>query len=227
MNYPAYAAASGRTRVTVRRYDLLPADEGTCIAVLMLSTSRVKSRLLRLQMPVDPEQLPALANLLNRRFTGVSQEETGARLMDLTGQLPPPLFLLLSQTVSCACDIMEERRIITAGAKELLRLPEYRDADKAHALMSFLSDGTETLPLPEDGEPMKILIGPENVAEALQDASVVVASYDIGDEMRGLIGVVGPTRMDYAAVAARLTGFAEGLARLFGNPSLPPKEDAE
>ena len=78
--------------------------------------------------------------------------------------------------------------------------------------------------MPEDG-PMQILIGPENVSDALKDTSVVVASYDIGDDMRGLIGVVGPTRMDYAAVAARLTGFAEGLTRLCGKQELPPKED--
>ena len=50
----------------------------------------------------------------------------------------------------------------------------------------------------------------------LKDASVVVASYDIGDNMRGLIGVVGPTRMDYAAVAARLSYFAESLSKMFG-----------
>ena len=80
--------------------------------------------------------------------------------------------------------------------------------------------------MPDEG-PMKILIGPENVNAALKDTSVVVASYDIGDDMRGLIGVVGPTRMDYAAVAARLTGFAEGLTRLFGKQELPPKEETE
>ena len=72
---------------------------------------------------------------------------------------------------------------------------------------------------------MEILIGPENVKEVLRDTSVVVASYDIGDDMRGLIGVVGPTRMDYAAVAARLSGFAGGLTRLFGKQELPPKEE--
>ena len=44
--------------------------------------------------------------------------------------------------------------------------------------------------------------------------SVVVASYDIGNDMRGLIGVVGPTRMNYAAVTARLSYFAEGMARM-------------
>ena len=72
---------------------------------------------------------------------------------------------------------------------------------------------------------MQIVIGPENVAEALKDTSVVVASYDIGDGMRGIIGVVGPTRMDYAKVTARLSYFAEGLSRMFGkgeDKSLPP-----
>ena len=127
-----------------------------------------------------------------------------------------------------AVETLEEaghREVITSGAKELLKLPEFRDADKAHELMSFLTDSKENLPMPEDG-PMKILIGPENVSDALKSTSVVVASYDIGDDMRGLIGVVGPTRMDYATVAARLSGFADGLTRLFGKHELPPKEDS-
>ena len=68
---------------------------------------------------------------------------------------------------------------------------------------------------------MKILIGPENVNDALKDTSVVVASYDIGDNMRGLIGVVGPTRMDYAKVTARLSYFAESLSKMFGKPEQP------
>ena len=69
---------------------------------------------------------------------------------------------------------------------------------------------------------MEILIGPENVADALKDTSVVVASYDIGDGMRGVIGVVGPTRMDYAKITARLSYFADGLSRLFEQGELPP-----
>ena len=86
--------------------------------------------------------------------------------------------------------------------------------------------GSEDLPVLDENTPMQILIGPENVSEALKDASVVVASYDIGDNMRGLIGVVGPTRMDYATVAARLSYFAESLTKMFGkNNQLPPKED--
>ena len=227
VNYPTYMTAAGKKKVTAQRFDLLPVDERSCIVVMMISSNRVKSQLLRLQLKVDLEQMPTLVNLLNSHFTGISTDEMNQRLMNVADQVPPQLFLLLSQTISYAVDSLEEssqREIITAGANQLLKLPEFRDADKAHELMSFLADSKENLPMPDEG-PMKILIGPENVSEALQDTSVVVASYDIGDDMRGLIGVVGPTRMDYATVAARLSGFADGLTRLFGKQGLPPKED--
>ena len=220
VNYPTYVTAASRKTLTVRRFELLPVDEHSCIAVLMADNNRVRSQLLRLQLKVDMEQFSVLVNLLNSHFTGISSQEMNLRLMNVADQVPPALFLLLSQTVGYAADSLEDaghREVITSGAKELLKLPEFRDADKAHELMSFLSDSKENLPMPEDG-PMQILIGPENVSDALKDTSVVVASYDIG--------VVGPTRMDYAAVAARLTGFAEGLTRLFGKQELPPKEDA-
>ena len=229
VNYPAYMSITGRKKLSARRFDLLPVDERSCIVVMMMSDNRVKSQLLRMQLRVDLEQLPTLVTLLNSHFVNVSPDEMNLRLMDVAEQIPPQLFLLLSQTVSYASDVLAEssqREIVTTGAKELLKLPEYRDADKAHQLMSFLTDSKENLPVPDEG-PMKILIGPENVNDALKNTSVVVASYDIGDDMRGLIGVVGPTRMDYATVAARLSGFAEGMTRLFGKQELPPKEEAE
>ena len=229
VNYPTYMAAARKKTVAARRFELLPVDEHSCIVVMMMDSSKVKSQLLRMQLKVDLEQFPILVNLLNTHFTGVSTEEMNLRLMNVAEQIPPHVFLLLSQIVSYAVDTLEEaghREIITSGAKELLKLPEFRDADKAHQLMSFLTDSKESLPMPDDG-PMKILIGPENVSDALKDTSVIVASYDIGDDMRGLIGVVGPTRMDYATVAARLNGFADGLTRLFGKQELPPKEEQE
>ena len=228
VSYPAYVAAAGKRSLAVQRFELLRMDPQSLIAVLMLSDQRVRSQLLHLQLPVEAEQLPPVAKLLNESFTGISAKEMNLRLMALSDAVPPALFLLLNQIVSYGADQLEElgqKTFVTAGARELLKLPEFRDADKAHQLMSFLSDSTEKLPVPDDGSPMKILIGPENVSDALHDTSVVVASYDIGDNMRGLIGVVGPTRMDYAAVAARLSGFAEGLTRMFGKNGLPPKEE--
>ena len=229
VNYPAYAVAAGKSSVTVRRYDLLPVDGESFIAVVMTDDSRVKSRLLRTELPVEPEQLPALANLLNAHFTGIHTEEMGAKLMSLASQLAAELFMPLSQTIEYAAAVIdrsEQNQVYTTGQTQILKQPEFQDLGKANELMSLLTDRKDTLPVLDENTSMQILIGPENVNEALRDASVVVASYDIGDNMRGLIGVVGPTRMDYAAVAARLSYFAESLTKMFGkNNQLPPKED--
>jgi heat-inducible transcriptional repressor len=70
---------------------------------------------------------------------------------------------------------------------------------------------------------VKILIGPENVAEELKDSSVVVTKYDLGGGLEGLLGVVGPTRMDYAKVAANLSYIASTLKAIAdGNKSNLP-----
>ncbi len=229
VSYPAYAAAVGKGGVTVRRFDLLPVDTGSFIAVVMTDDSRVKSRLLRTDLPVEAEQLSALANLLNTHFTETGPEGMGEKLMALTGQLPPELFMPLSLAVEYAGEVMDRsarNQVFTTGQTQLLLQPEFQDPGRANELMRLLTDQKAELPVLDENTPMQILIGPENVNEALKDASVVVASYDIGENMRGLIGVVGPTRMDYAAVAARLSYFAESLTKMFGKSNqLPPKEE--
>ena len=229
VSYPAYAAAVGKSSVTVRRYDLLPVDQESFIAVVMTDDSRVKSQLLRSQLPVGAEQLSALANLLNTHFTGAGGAEMGEKLMGLTGQLSPEMFMPLSAAIEYASAVIDQsgrNQVFAAGQTQLLRQPEFQDPIRADGLMSLLTDQRAELPVLDADTPMQILIGPENVNEALKDPSGVVASYDIGENMRGLIGVVGPTRMDYAAVAARLSYFAESLSKMFGKGNqLPPKED--
>ena len=226
--YPVYALAAGKKQFSVARFDLLRVDEQSFIAVVMTDDGRVKSKLLYTQVPVDMSQLPVLAALLNKDFVGQTPEEMGKRLMVAAGQVPALLFMVLSLTVEYAGEVLEEiqhRMVYTAGANRILDLPEYQDVGKAGALMRFLGEEDAALPVPEDNAPMQILIGPENVEKALQNSSVVVASYDIGEDMRGLIGVVGPTRMDYATVAARLAYFADGLGRMFDHKKLPEHEE--
>ena len=213
VGYPTYSVADHRTAATVQRFELIAVDEGSFIAVVMLSDSRVKSQLMALELPLEAETLPQLSHLLNTHFTGVGAEKMNATLMSLSEQVSGQWFLLLNRVTEYACTLLEE--------SQHLKFPEFRDIDKAHDLMSFMVDNKEDLPVPQSDAPMQILIGPENVNDALKESSVVIASYDIGDNMRGLVGVVGPTRMDYAAVAARLSYFAESLSRMFGKKQLP------
>ena len=93
--------------------------------------------------------------------------------------------------------------------------------------MNYLAEGGHVLSGPaeemlEGDSEVRVLIGPENVAEELKDSSVVIASYDMGDNTKGLIGVVGPTRMDYSTVAAKLSFLAAGLSRRLGGGTAPP-----
>ena len=231
VGYPTYTVADHRSATSVRRFELIAMEKDSFIAVVMLSDSRVKSQLMHLQLPVDAEKLTEMSHLLNTHFTGIKAAEMNSHLMSLSEQVSGERFLLLNQVVDYACELLQsasKQEVFTNGASQLLNFPEYRDLDKAQDLMRFMMDGKEDLPLPTDDAPMQILIGPENVNEALKDSSVVIASYDIGDNMRGLVGVVGPTRMDYATVAARLSYFAESLTRMFGkNNQLPPKEEKQ
>ena len=230
VDYPTYAVADHTADATVRRFELIAVDSASVIAVVMLSDSRVKSRLMQLSLPLEAETLPQISHLLNTHFTGIGSAEMNAHLMNLSDQVSGQWFLLLNQVVEYAAELLKESQqheVFTNGASQLLKFPEFRDIDKAHDLMHFMVDSKEQLPVPAGGQSMQILIGPENVNDALKESSVVVASYDIGDGMRGLVGVVGPTRMDYATVAARLSYFAESLSRMFGKPQLPPNENGE
>ena len=227
VNYPAYSVTAGNAALTVERFELIGVDETSFITVVMTSDQNVKSQLQHSALSFDASHLSDLKHLLNTHFAGKSRAEMSAHLMSVSEQLSPELFLVLSKTVEYAAGILDEaarRDVETTGASRILKLPEYRDVDRAHELMTFLVEGKENLPVPDDGTPLQILIGPENVNEALRDTSVVVASYDIGDGMRGLVGVVGPTRMDYATVTARLSYFAESLTKMFGKGLPAPDE---
>ena len=118
-----------------------------------------------------------------------------------------------------------------AGQARLLQQPEYRNIDKAQRMLTTLDeDALSNLPaVMQNANGTKVLVGPENVAEELKDTSVVMTKFDIGDGLQGMIGVVGPTRMDYAKVTARLSYFAESLSKMFAKPEqaqLPqPKEE--
>ncbi|SBV92895.1 Heat-inducible transcription repressor hrcA [uncultured Eubacteriales bacterium] len=228
--YPAFALSSGRSRVTVRRFDLLMVESSAFIIVVMTDTNVVRNRLIRLPSDLNETQLQLLNTLLNASFTGLTLEEITPELLRLAQHAAGEAYGLISLVVSFAIEVLEElesRQVHTAGLSHLLEHPEYRSLDKAQTLMSYLSGDNDLshFPIPREGDPTQILIGPENVADALKDTSVVMASYDIGEGMRGVIGVVGPTRMDYAKITARLSYLADGLSRLFGRGGLPPRKD--
>lgn len=228
--YPSFALTAAPERVTIRRFDLLLVEEKAFITVVMTDTNVVRNKLFRVQSELSEAQLQMLSALLNTGFTGVTLEQLGGELEKVSRHTAHETFDLIEMVVTFGAEVLQElakRPVHTAGIAKLLDHPEYQSLEKAQPLMNLLSDNESAL-LPADfGGDGGIVIGPENVAEALKDSSVVMASYDLGDGMKGLIGVVGPTRMDYAKISARLAYVAKGLSQIINQGQLPaaPTDD--
>ena len=143
VDYPAYAVAEGKSGVTVKRFELLGVDDTSFITVVMTDDSRVKSQLQRSPLAFDRARLTDLSALLNTHFTKQSREEMSAKLMGLSDQIAPELFLVLSATVGYAAEILEEKDLtgdsLIAMVKKMIsdpiKLKEYQDNAKAMAIL--------------------------------------------------------------------------------------------
>ena len=220
---PAISMASRQAGATVKRFELINAGPGSIILVLMLSTDEVVNKLIKLPVEVDETDLKLLTALLNATMADLPLEEYTQSLLervmrsaDAGASLVPVVVDFTTETLRKA----GSTNMAVAGQLRLLGHPEYRDVDKAQRLMSSLDeDALSGLPaIMQNQNGTRVLVGPENVAQELRDTSVVMTKFDIGDGMQGMIGVVGPTRMDYAKVTARLSYFAESLSKMFAKP---------
>ena len=218
-NYPAYALAVSTRSVTITRFDLIHVDKHTFVIVAILSNDTVKNKLVHLHFEVEAVMLSKLSATFNARFTGLPDEEITPVLIQSTERAVGDTTGLVSIIAGFAIEILmdtKSRETFLTGTSHLLELPEFQDIGKAKKVLKYLSNDDELLklPTPELAGNAKITIGPENLAEELKDSSVVVAKYNAGDNLQGIIGVVGPTRMDYEKVAARLSYIAQGLSWL-------------
>ena len=228
-DYPALAFAT-YAPATIKRFDLIYIDANTFIIVVMLSNNTVKNKLVHLPVSVDQGMINKLSTLFNANFTNIKNDKITPVLISATERAADDTMGLTSVIASFVIETLSSQNEIEAyvtGENRLLSQPEYRDPDKAHKLISYLAEGGHVLTGPaeelmEGDSEVRVLIGPENIAEELKDSSVVIASYDMGDNTKGLIGVVGPTRMDYSTVAAKLSFLAAGLSRRLGGGAAPP-----
>ena len=223
---PAISAASRQGSACVKRFDLILAEQGSFILVLMLGGEQVVNKLIKLPVNVSETDLKLLSAVLNASMTDIPLDGFTAELMEkvmrsagAAASLVPVILDFTQETLKNS----DSTRVAVTGQARLLSLPEYRDVDKAQRVMDSIDEeALANLPAVMEGaNGTKVLVGPENVADELKDTSVVMTKFDIGDGMQGMIGVVGPTRMDYAKVTARLSYFAESLSKMFGKPEQP------
>ena len=220
---PAISISSRQGNATVKRFELIQAGAGSFILVVMLSNDEVFNKLIKLPLHVDENDLRVLSALLNATMADLTVEEFTAGVLDRVMRSAGAAASLVPVIVEFTTDTLRRQgnaNMAVAGQMRLLSHPEYRNIDKAQKVIGGLDEESlSNLPAVMQGaNGTKVLVGPENVAEELKDTSVVMTKFDIGDGMQGMIGVVGPTRMDYAKVTARLSYFAESLSKMFAKP---------
>ena len=228
---PAVSVASRQSAATVKRFELIPSGSGNVIAVIMLSNEEVVNKLIRLPVYVEESELKLLTALLNTTMVDQQPEEMTGALMERIMSSAGNAAGLVPVIVEFTLDTLRRQNttnMAVAGRARLLQQPEYRNIDKAQKMLTTLDeDAFSDLPaIMQNANGTKVLVGPENVAEELKDTSVVMTKFDIGDGLQGMIGVVGPTRMDYAKVTARLSYFAESLSKMFAKPEQPQLPEA-
>ncbi len=230
-NLPAYVSASHTAAASVKKFEVIGADAHSFILVVMTDTNAVQNKLIRLPLNVTEQDLKLLSAVLNASLTGLGSHQFTPEILERVTNAAGPAASLIPVIVDFTTSVLDEQSrnaVYLTGQAKLLGQPEYRDINKAQQVLTSLDEDTiANLPAIRNNNQMQILVGPENVADELKDTSVVMTSFDIGDGMKGMIGVVGPQRMDYAQVSARLSYFAENLGRMFAQPELPPHSDKE
>ena len=232
---PAISLAARYGGALVKRFELILAGQGSVIAVLMLTNDEVVNKLIRLPVNVTEADLKILSAVLNATMTDLPADEFTPelleRVMASAGAAASLVPVILEFTVE-TLNRQGTTNMAVAGQMRLLGQPEYRDVDKAQRVLTTLDEDTlSNLPaVMQNSNGTQVLVGPEHVAQELKDTSVVMTKFDIGDGMHAMIGVVGPTRMDYAKITARLSYFAESLSKMFAKPEqkqLPQPEAKE
>lgn len=231
-NLPAITAAARSASASIQHYELVQAGPGNIILVLMLPGDQVVNKLIKLPVNLAEADLKLLSALLNATMTEVPLEGLTGELMEKVMRSAGNAASLVPVILDFVQETLKNQgatNVAVAGQSRLLGLPEYRDVDKAQRVLESMDeDALANLPAVMRGaNGTKVIVGPENVADELKDSSVVMTKFDIGEGMQGVIGVVGPTRMDYAKVTARLSYFAESLSKMFTKPETPQLPEGE
>ncbi len=207
--------AEGSSRLV--RAQLVSTRPGHALVVVVGSGRRAQQRTVEVDPALDQEGLDTLTEVLNRAGAGMTADELEA--LTMPGVVPRAVVL----EVAAGLRQLENRSalVLHDGVRNLVRNPEFEDPNRLRLVLEVLEAqrilaAVVSQLAPQSG--VQVVIGHENSLEELQDCSLVLASYRVGTQLWGTVGVVGPTRIRYARVAARLqlisqvTG--EALARV-------------
>ena len=199
-------------------------DPANVLAVIVLEGNMIRNTMIRVDRELSQEQLLKLNLLLNTNLCGLPVEDMTLGLIESIKRSAGIHTEIISDVIDAAAEIVhkeEELQIYTSGANNIFRYPELTDNQKASEIISNFEEKQVLGTLVRDqlsGQEetgVQVYIGNEMSIPSLRDCSVVTATYELGDGMKGTVGIIGPKRMDYDRVVGVLKGIKQQLDDLY------------
>lgn len=206
--------------VAVRRIEVVPIDRRTVIMLVVATNGVIKNKVSRVDYNLTREIIEFFNKFANDRFAGRSMEEISMMYLSSVavalGEYSRVFTPLLAGLYDL-CKSINDGQYFASGETNLLGYKEFSPV--AHELLTTIASRqkiADILPM-STKEGVSISIGKENARSELTDSSVIVATYKIGKDSCGAIGVVGPVRLDYERLIPHLDYFAKTLGRLLSD----------
>ena len=213
-NYAAMISAPQYQRNKLKFIQLSKVDERKLLVVIVIEGNIIKNTIIPIQKELEEEALLNLNILLNSALNGLSIEEINldviSRLKFQAGPHSEVVDCVLTEVAAAIRADDEDLQIYTSGATNIFKYPELSDGDKASKLIGtleqkeLLQELVDDVNGSEENSGIQVYIGDEAPVKNMKDCSIVTANYELGEGLRGTIGIIGPKRMDYEKVLSTL-----------------------
>ncbi len=215
----------------IKFIQLSKVDEHQLLCVIVLEGNIVKNKMLDMEDELEGEQILKLNILLNTSLNGLSIEQINlgmiSALKDQAG-IHGKLIGDVLDAVAKAVGEDEDLQIYTSGATNIFKYPELSNSEKASEFISAFEEKkmlasmiTDKLENNDPGTDIQVYIGDESPIKTMKDCSVVTASYELGHGVTGMIGIIGPKRMDYEKVLDNLKNLKKQLDVIYHKEKKP------
>lgn len=205
----------------VKSIKLVKIDERSAMLIIATGEGMIKNKLLRLESDIDDSELFKINEVLNENLSGMRVSEISLENVIEVKNAVGKNFELLTSALELVHEAVSEidvSDVFMEGTTNILRFPEYSDVDKIKEIFELFEDRThlgEIIKLNAEDSNVKILIGDENALPQLKNNSVILSPYKITDDLTGVIGVIGPVRMEYSKIVSTLEYFSDSLSKMF------------
>ena len=195
-----------RDRMAFKHVEFVGLEPTRVLAVVVFADNSVQNRVIDLPVPIQPDELVEISNFLNQELAGRSLAELRRRMLRELRQAQDELQNLMTDSIRLAESALDPiaEDMLVSGQNRLLGTPGLTDMTRLRELFDAFNSKREILQLlerTEQAEGVQIFIGEECGAQPLNNVSVISAPYcDADGQVLGVLGVIGPQRMDYSRI---------------------------